>query len=114
LDKFPEAFERFESEVDVDLVDSYRELLLAFQWWAGEKWLGSPMQWTAFNAEAERLGFEVPSFVREEIRESRRSDYYVSEGRQKAVTWRHEVVKVRGASQSRYRDLKTGRFIRKP
>ena len=31
-----------------------------------------------------------------------------------AVTWRHEVVTVKGKSQVRYRDLKTGRFIKKP
>jgi len=30
------------------------------------------------------------------------------------LTWRYEVVTVRGGSQDRYRDLKTGRFIRKP
>jgi hypothetical protein len=34
--------------------------------------------------------------------------------RRNRVSWRHEVVNVRGASQERYRDLKTGRFIKKP
>jgi hypothetical protein len=29
-------------------------------------------------------------------------------------TWRHETVSVRGKSQVRYRDLETGRFIKKP
>ena len=29
-------------------------------------------------------------------------------------TWRHETVTVRGKPQVRYRDLKTGRFIKKP
>ncbi len=28
--------------------------------------------------------------------------------------WRHELIKVRGCSQNRYRNLKTGRFIKKP
>lgn len=114
MDKFPEAFERFESDVDIEMLDSYMELLYAFQFWAGENWQGTPKQWTAFNVEAERLGFRVPRVVREEIRESWSSGSYVSEVRQKAVTWRHEVVKVRGTSQNRYRDVRTGRFIRKP
>src|SRR5512136_2327899 len=31
-----------------------------------------------------------------------------------SASWRHEVVNVKGRSQNRYRDLKTGRFIKKP
>lgn len=114
MDKFPEAFERFESDVDVDSLRSYSELLYSFQWWAGEKWRGTTRQWEAFNAEAERLGFDVPSFVREEVRGARSSGYYGSEVRQKARNYRREVVNVKGKSQNRYRDIKTGRFIKKP
>ena len=66
LDKFPEAFARFESEVDVDRFDSYRELTVAFRWWTGKKWKGTVRQWLALVAEAERLGFRVPAFVRKE------------------------------------------------
>jgi hypothetical protein len=29
-------------------------------------------------------------------------------------SWRHENVTVKGKSQDRYRDLSTGRFIKKP
>jgi hypothetical protein len=110
LDKFPEAFERFESDVDVDRLRTYSELLYSFQWWAGEKWKGTARQWAAFNAEAERLGFTVPHFIREEIRGSRASGSYAYQ----VPTYRHEVVIVKGVSQDRYRDLKTGRFIKKP
>lgn len=113
-DKFPEAFERFESDVDVDRFDSYMQLSLAFRWWAGRNWKGTTKQWEAFNAEAERRGFPVPDFIREEIRESWGSGSSVSGGPQKAVTWRHETVTVKGIPQNRYRDLKTGRFIKKP
>jgi hypothetical protein len=88
-------------------------LLFAFQSWAGHNWKGTTKQWSAFNAEAERLGFDVPNFIREEVRESHGSGFYVSEG-QKAVTWRYEVVNVKGYAQDRYRDLDTGRFIKKP
>lgn len=114
VDRFPEAFERFEEDVDIRSLRSYSELTTAFRWWAGEKWKGTTKQWRALNVEAERLGFEVPRFIREELRESGRSGYVVSEGRYRAVTWRHEVVKVKGNPQNRYRDLKTGRFIKKP
>jgi hypothetical protein len=72
MDRFTEAFERFESDVYVDSFDSYSELLFAFQLWAGRNWKGTASQWRAFNAEAERLGFDVPSFIREEVRGSRR------------------------------------------
>lgn len=62
------------------------------------------MQNEALAVEARRLG--IPAFV--ERRPVAR--FY---GRI-AVTWRHEVVTVKGKSQVRYRDLRTGRFIKKP
>jgi hypothetical protein len=31
-----------------------------------------------------------------------------------SVWWRHETVMVRGKGQTRYRDVKSGRFIKKP
>jgi len=114
MDRFPEAFERFESDVDVRRLRSYSELLYSFQWWAGEKWRATRRQWEAFNREAENLGFDVPSFVREEVLESRASGSYAYAHPQKVVSYRREVVSVRGKSQNRYRDLKTGRFVRKP
>lgn len=114
MDRFPEAFRRFESDVNVDKLKSYSELMYSFRWWAGEKWRDTARQWTAFNAEDERLGFDLPSFVREEVREQCRSGSHIYESRQNAVSWRREVVNVKGTSQNRYRDIKTGRFIKKP
>ena len=105
MDKFPEAFERFESDVDVDRFDSYRELIYAFQWWAGEKWIGSHKQWKALNAEAENLGFETPDFLREELEDNREC---------LQSSWRREILNLRGKARSVYRDIKTGRFIKKP
>ena len=58
----------------------------------------------ALAVEASRLG--IPVFVE-------RTPVARVYGRT-AVTWRHEVVTVKGKSQVRYRDLKTGRFIKKP
>ena len=76
MDRFPEAFERFENDVNVDRLTSYSELMYSFRWWAGEKWKGTTRQWIAFNTEAERLGFDVPRFVSEEVREAQRSSYW--------------------------------------
>ena len=38
---------------------------------------------------------------------------YVWEVPSEAASWRYEVVNVKGNSQDRYRDLKTGWFVKK-
>jgi len=62
------------------------------------------MQNRALTVEARRLG--IPVYIE-------RRPVARFHGR-KAVTWRQEIVIVKGKSQNRYRDLKTGRFIKKP
>jgi hypothetical protein len=57
------------------------------------------------NVEAENLGFETPDFVREELEENRR--YHRG-------YWRRETLNLRGRARSVYREVKTGRFIKKP
>jgi hypothetical protein len=104
VDRFPEAFRRFEDVVDVRRIQSFRQLRLAFAYWAGWKWHDTFMQNRALAVEARRLGITV--FI-----ERRPVAHF--HGRT-AVTWRHEVVTVKGKSQVRYRDVKTGRFIKKP
>jgi hypothetical protein len=104
VDRFPEAFRRFEEVVDVRRIDSFRQLKLAFASWAGWKWLDTYMQNRALAVEAWRLG--IPVLV------DKRPSFHMY-GR-KTATWRHEIVTVKGKSQTRYRDLKTGRFIKKP
>jgi len=103
-DKFPEAFERFEQVVDIARLESYRQLAYAFSHWAGRRWVDSYAQNLALKREAEKRGFRdtrIPKYLR---------GVQVSTER----TWRHETVTVRGKPQVRYRDLKTGRFIKKP
>jgi hypothetical protein len=65
------------------------------------------LQWEALNAEAENLGFETPDFIREELEDMGSSRYSRS-------SWRRETVNLRGRARSVYRDIKTGRFIKKP
>lgn len=93
MDKFPEAFRRFEEVVDVDRIQSFRHLRSAFASWAGQKWHGTNTQMNALAVEARRIG--IPLII-ERKRE-----------------WRHEIVLVKGVSQERFRDLKTGRFIKR-
>lgn len=105
MDKFPEAFARFERVVDIDSFESYRQLAYAFSHWAGRRWVGSYRQNLALVREGKRLGF----------RDAKLETYFSRQPRVFArKTWRRETVTVRGKSQVRYRDLKTGRFITKP
>jgi len=106
LDKFPEAFDRFEKKVNVDDIASFRELTYAFASWAGQKWFGTGRQMEALGVEAQRIG--IPIYGE---RGDRKISYVPSVPK---ITWRHESVTVKGKSQERYRDLKTGRFIKKP
>jgi hypothetical protein len=103
-DKFPEAFERFERDVDIDCFRSFRELAHAFSHWAGRRWVDSYTQNFALRIEARKRGFfdaQLPRyFERPSVRQTRQS-------------WRHETVTVRGKSQDRYRDLRTGHFIKR-
>jgi predicted glycosyltransferase involved in capsule biosynthesis len=110
MDRFPEAFRRFERDVDAGRFESYHQLTLAFRWWAGERWRGTSRQLEALNNEAENLGFNVPDVYREAIREKHYTDFHDRARR----TWKQEVVTVKGKAQNRYRDIKTGRFIPKP
>jgi hypothetical protein len=98
LDEFPEVFRRLEKVVDADNMRSFQEILVSFSYWAGKQWKGTRKQVEALKVEAWKRGIPVP----------------VERRPKKVKTWRHETVTVQGKIQSRYRDLKTGRFIKKP
>jgi hypothetical protein len=110
LDKFPEAFRRFEQVVDTDKFRTYQQLKLTFESWAGRNWQDTYRQNEALKVEARKHG--IP--IRVEGRPSVASRGAAHAPERAAVTWRHETVTVKGSSQDRYRDLNTGRFIRKP
>lgn len=57
VDRFPEAFERFEQRIDISRFDSYKQLLYAFGWWAGKRWVDSYEQNLALRREARSRGF---------------------------------------------------------
>jgi hypothetical protein len=104
VDRFPEAFARFEQVVDVYRFESYRQLAYAFTHWAGRRWVDSYKQNLALKREAEKRGF----------RDARIPKYFRKRRVPAERTWRRETVTVRGKPQVRHRDLRTGRFIKKP
>jgi len=103
LDKFPEAFRRFENVVDVERIRTLRELELAFGSWAGHKWKPTLRQSVALAYEARRLRIpirpQVPSLFTQ---------------KRETPTWRVEYIKVRGTARKIYRNTKTGQFIKTP
>ena len=54
MDKFPEAFKRFEHKVNVKKIETFRQLTLAFGSWAGEKWRSTSRQMDALAIEARK------------------------------------------------------------
>ncbi|MGA3192030.1 MAG: hypothetical protein ABSD73_05885 [Candidatus Bathyarchaeia archaeon] len=75
----------------------------------GYKWRGTSGQLRLVELECRRLG--IPTGARETRRVYARGREVAASV---AVTWRHQTVTVKGDFQDRYRDLKTGRFIREP
>ena len=110
MDKFPEAFRRFENDVDISRFESYHQITTAFRWWGGQRWKGTAKQWQALNKEAENLGFNVPNVYRDAIREKQYSELFD----RRKPTWKKVTINIRGVKSSRFRDLRTGRFVKKP
>jgi hypothetical protein len=107
VDEFPEAFRRFECDVDTRDFDTYRELYFAFESWAGRRWRSSGLQRHCLAIEGRRLGFNPNEPDEFRVATRRRFSFF-------KPTFRFEVVTVRGKPQNRCRDLKTGRFVKKP
>ena len=121
---FEEYLGRIEKKVYLEDLKSYAQFAAVIQNFSGERWAGSTKQVMALKDGAERRGFDttLPAYIW-------KRDYarYYAKGvgspyrRSKASTvqakrkgWKRETVTVKGKSQIRYRDLKTGRFIKKP
>jgi len=112
---FEEAFDRLEKYTNVRSCRSLDELRLVAERFFGDKWYPTDRQKEALIDEAERRGyFERWEELRKE-KEKELSWYAQSQPQVTAKrTYRHETVIVRGKPQVRYRDVKTGRFIKKP
>ncbi len=106
MDKFPEAFRRFEQRVDVDRIESFRQLNMAFGSFAGQKWVPTRRQMDALAIEAQKCG--IPTYGH------RRERPYSSFRSTSPITWQIDQFNIRGKIRHQYRDTKTGRFIKKP
>ena len=82
MDRFPEAFNRFEEVVDVRRIESFRQLRLAFASWAGWKWHDTYMQNRVWMLTLEDS--ESHFFVQ------RRPGARIHE--QTVIPWRHQVL----------------------
>jgi hypothetical protein len=95
-----------EKTVDVGKIDTFKQLVSAFASWAGRTWKSSPKQIDALEREAIRVGIPLEGI---RIRHVEKGYRPIA-----GVAWRFETVKVKDREQPRYRDMATGRFIKKP
>ncbi len=62
MDKFPEAFKRFEEKVNTDNIETFRQLKLAFSSWGGRSGLLTLRQTDALEREARKLGIPTQGY----------------------------------------------------
>jgi len=91
MDRFPQAFPRFERVVDITQFKSYRELRAAFAYWAGFRWQNTYLQNRALAEMAQIRGFKdvfIPYGVRGKFKPETRRRKTVSVRRRK---WKRKV-----------------------
>ena len=79
MDKFPEAFKRFEKVVNVGDFESYRDMSYAFGHWAGKRWRDTYSQNKALATEGIRLGYEdvkLPAYFHARARKEKWAKAY--------------------------------------
>ena len=119
---FEEYLGRIERKVYLDDAKSYAQFAAIVQSFSGERWKGSFKQVMALKDGTERRGFDttLPAYIwkrdyaRFYVRGFGSPFHRGTTVPAKRKGWKRETVKVKGKAQVRYRDLKTGRFVRKP
>ena len=109
---FEEAFDRLERHTNARNTRNLRELVIVAESFFGHKF-HTDRQYEALREEAKRRGY----FERwEKLKGQKELPWYTQRQPQVFTTrrYRRETVIVRGKPQVRHRDLKTGRFIKKP
>jgi len=110
---FQEAFDRMERDTNSRYCRTLDELRLVAERYFGDKWYPTNRQLEALKDEARRRGYyerwEKIRLVKELLWGTRKQPQVSAER-----TWRRETVTVKGKPQVRHRDLRTGRFIKKP
>ena len=65
-EKFPEAFNRYEDDVDTSRIRSFQHLLLSFDMWGGKRFYPTEKQLKALAIEADKRG--IPPVMQVEYR----------------------------------------------
>jgi hypothetical protein len=119
MDKFPEAFDRYEEKVDIDDLQSASELISSFSIFQGYNATSKQLDALKNESIKRRLGFDwtIPKWVKKKdywrFYQSRIKDKGFVQA-EKLEVYVKATFNVRGKPQTRYRDPKTGRFIKKP
>ena len=66
MDKFPEAFKRFEEKVNTNNIESWKQLKLAFGSWAGRRQAPTWRQLGALEKQARKLGIPTHGYLTRE------------------------------------------------
>jgi hypothetical protein len=120
MDKFPEAFNRYEERVDIDDLQSASELISSFSIFQGYNATSKQIDGLRIESIKRRLGFDwsLPKWVKKKdyriYYQSRKRYVQVKRIAEKRRVYVKATFNVRGKPQTRYRDVKTGRFIKKP
>lgn len=104
MDKFPEAYKRFEKKVDLSDVNSFQQLLKAFQLWGDKKAPATRLQKRALAVEGKKDGIE-PTETRRIVHERKEISYTRKDGRQVNYIRKGRIV-------NQTVDIITGRFVK--
>lgn len=109
-DRFPEAFKRFEYDVDIESFENYQELVYAFSHWAGKRWRDSYKQNLALTKIGRKLGFEdtqMPRYFRPSTRWRTSTQYGTHRGlKDRQISTINEGIHNRYSSNKIQRQLR--------
>lgn len=100
VDRFPEAFRRYEKTVDTKGMKGFKQLLISFSLWGQKKTPMTKKQIKGLAIEAKKIDIKA---------------YMDERGFRNKATGRFEKTPTKeSVSYIRYRDPLTGRFMKKP
>ncbi len=103
MDKFPEAYARYEDSVDTSGLKTFNQLMNSFSSWGGKRWAGTPKQIKALGIEAKKKGFDT-SRRKKVVYEEKEITYTTKTG--KTVSYTRA-----GYIANKYYDIVTGQFV---
>jgi hypothetical protein len=115
MDKFPEAFRRFEETVDVDRIESFNELRAEFAMWAGRNWKNTASQNKALATEALRRGIPIAEGVKRHIPAKEGFTRWLRRAEQAQREWAKQKFSVKYVTYHSWREQKarTTAYVRR-